>query len=58
MFNRFHSYNNYLIHVFIVLYSAVEPMTTLSWQLCKQACSQVGYACILKLGHTVCVCVL
>ena len=44
MFNRIHLYNNYLIHViYFVLYSAVEPMTTLSWQLCKQACYQVGY---------------
>ena len=34
----------YLIHViYFVLCSAVEPMTTLSWQLCKQACYQVGY---------------
>ena len=44
MFNRIHSYNNYLIHViYFVLCSAVEPMTTMSWQLCKQACYQVGY---------------
>ena len=44
MFNRIHSYNNYLIHViYFVSCSAVEPMTTLSWQLCKQACYQVGY---------------
>ena len=44
MFNRTHSNNNYFIHViYFVLCSAVEPMTTLSWQLCKQACYQVGY---------------
>ena len=44
MFSRIHLYNNYLIHViYFVLCSAVEPMTTLSWQLCKQACYQVGY---------------
>ena len=44
MFNRIHSNNNYLIHViYFVLCSAVEPMTTLSWQLCKQVCYQVGY---------------
>ena len=36
--------NNYHIHViYFVLCSAVEPMTTLSWQLCKQTCYQVGY---------------
>ena len=29
--------------IYFVLCSAVEPMTTLSWQLCKQACYQVGY---------------
>ena len=44
MFSRINVYNNYLIHViYFVLCSAVEPMTTLSWQLCKQACYQVGY---------------
>ena len=47
MFNRIHLYNNYLIHViYVVLCSAVEPMTTLSWQLCNQACYQVGYGYI------------
>ena len=41
MFNRIHLYNNYLIHViYFVLCSAVEPMTTLSWQPCNQACYQ------------------
>ena len=31
-----------------MLTTAVEPMTTLSWQLCKQACYQVGYASTKK----------
>ena len=44
MLNRILLYNNDLIHVInFVLCSAVEPMTILSWQLCKQACYQVGY---------------
>ena len=48
MFNRIHSYNDYLIHViYFVLCSVVEPMTIQSWQLCKQACYQVGYSCTL-----------
>ena len=44
MFNHIHSYNNDLNHgMYFVLCSSVVPMTTLFWQLCKQACSQVGY---------------
>ena len=44
MSNRIHSNNNYLIPViYFVLCAAVEPMATLPWQLCKQACYQVGY---------------
>ena len=55
MFNCIHLYNNYLIHViYFVLCSAVEPMTTLSWQLCKQACYQVGYGYSLVNKTTTC----
>ena len=53
MLNRIHSYNNYLNHgIYFVLCLSVESMTMLSWQLCKKACSQVGFACI-QLFETV-----
>ena len=40
--------------------SAVEPMTTMYWQLCMQACSQVGYGwashCHLHTVHLLYIC--